>query len=240
MAYTLEQEEEWRQTISKAASQLGPKAPQVIERSGGEYERYFSEYFKNHVKKDNSQTFLLDVGCGTGKIAKKLADKGFKVFGIDFSQDVITLAKQHAPQVNFQTSSLYKLPFPSNMFDIIICLGLFQTVGNLSHAFEEISRVLKPGGTIVIRVPNSISLGSLFLAKTTHYFNPYSFRSFIGRFSLKPLALKGVYVFPPFLRFLSFIVLRTGLFRIFNLFFPFFIFFSHSFYIEALKKTTPK
>src|SRR3989338_2071474 len=236
MAYTILQEEDWKQKISKAAREQGVQAPQVLERSGKEYKQYFFEYFKNHIKEDNSQTFLLDAGCGTGKIAKKLADKRFHVYGIDFSQDIISLAKQYAPQVNFQTSSLYKLPFPSNMFDIIICLGLFQTVGDINQALKEISRVLKPGGTIIIRSPSSLSLGSLFLAKNIHYFNPYAFSTFIGHFSLRPVTLKGVYVFPPFFRVLSSIVLKTGLFRAFNLFFPFFIFFSHSFYLEAQKK----
>lgn len=235
MAYTLEQEAEWKQTISKAARQEGSQAPQVIERSGEEYEQYFFEYFKSHIKKDNSRIFLLDAGCGTGKIAKKLVDKGFQVYGIDFSRDVISLAQQHAPRANFQTSSLYELPFPSHMFHIVICLGLFQTVGNLNQALQEISRVLKPGGTIIIRVPNSISLGSLFLPKSIQYFHPYVFSSFIAHFSLKPVSLKGIYVFPPVFRVLGYIILRTNLFYLLNFFFPFFMFFSHSFYIEAQK-----
>ena len=75
MAYTLLQEEDWKQKISKAAREQGVQAPQVLERSGKEYKQYFFEYFKNHIKEDNSQTFLLDAGCGTGKIAKKLADE---------------------------------------------------------------------------------------------------------------------------------------------------------------------
>lgn len=235
MTYTLSQEEEWKQKISKAARERGPQAPEVIERSGEEYEQYFFEYFKSHSKGDNSQAVLLDAGCGTGKIAKKLADKGFQVYGVDFSPDIISLAKQYAPHVNFQTSFLYKLPFSSHMFDTIVCLGLFQTVGNMNQALQEISRVLKPGGILIVRAPNSLSLGSFFLDKSIHFFNPYAFSSFLSRFSLRPVALKGVYVFPPFLRGIGYVVLKTGLFRVFNLLFPLCIFFAHSFYLEAKK-----
>ncbi|GEM_PF-6642344 len=235
MAYTLEQEEEWKQKISKAAREQGPHSPHVIERSGEQYEQYFFEYFKSHIKKDNSGTLILDAGCGTGKIAKRLADFGFRVYGVDFSKEIISLAKQYAPQVNFQTSSLYKLPFSSNMFDIVICLGVFQTVGNMSQALGEVSRVLKPGGTMIVRAPNSLSLGSLFLEKSINFFNPYEFKSTLSKFSLNCVVLKGVYVFPSLFRWAGSLLLKTKIFKVFNLFFALFCFFSYSFYIETKK-----
>ncbi|MBI2113457.1 MAG: class I SAM-dependent methyltransferase [Candidatus Wildermuthbacteria bacterium] len=236
MAYTLLQEEEWKQKISQAAREQGPQAPQVIERSGEEYGQYFFEYFKSYVKKDNSKTFLLDEGCGTGKIAKKLADKGFRVYGVDFSQDIVFLAQQYAPQVNFRKASIYELPFSSGTFDIVICLGLFQTVADVKKAHQEIFRVLKPRGIVIIRMPNSLSIGSLFLQKSISFFNPYWFQSMLRQASLRPVALKGIYVFPSPIRFLGFAVLKLQLFKLLNFFFPFFVFFAHSFYIEAQKK----
>ncbi len=236
MVYTLLQEQDWLKKISKAAREQGPQAPHVVERSGEQYEQYFFEYFKSHIKRNNSKTFLLDAGCGTGKIAKKLADIGFQVYGVDFSKEIISLAEHYAPRVHFQTSSLYTLPFASHMFDIVICLGLFQTVGDMERGLEEISRVLKPRGILVVRTPNSLSFGYLFLSKSIHFSNPYTFASLLSRFSFKTIALKGVYVFPPFLHWLGAMILKTKLFKVFNFFFFFSCFFSYSFYIEAQKK----
>ncbi len=235
MAYTLEHEEKWKQEISQAAREQGPNAPSVIERSGKEYEEYFFEYFKKYITKDNSNTFLLDIGCGTGKIAKKLVNMGFQVYGVDFSQDIISLAKQYAPQAHFQTSSAYALPFSARMFDIVICLGLFQTVADITKALQEILRVLKPGGVVIIRVTNSLSVGSLFLEPSINFFHPYKFKVLLDRFSLHPIALKGVYVFPSLFHWIGSVLLKTKLFKVYNLFFPLFCFFSHSFYMEAKK-----
>jgi len=238
MPYTLRQEEQWRKEISRAARTKGIRAPEVIERSGEWYERYFFQYFKKYIQHRNSKTTILDLGCGTGTISKKLQSLEFEVHGVDFSEEVISLARRQAKDVHFQVAPIYALPFPAEFFDIVICLGVFQTVGDLQKALQEISRVVKPGGLLAVRTLNSLSMGSLFLSRDTmRYSNPFKFLDRAKDIGFKRVSLRGVYVFPWIFRTATAFVFHTRLFKIFNvLFLPIFVFLSHSFYLELQKE----
>ncbi|SVC54106.1 uncharacterized protein METZ01_LOCUS306960, partial [marine metagenome] len=52
---------------------------------------------------------IVDLGCGSGILAKSLADNGYTITGVDLSHDMITLAKKRVPNANFVTSSFYSI-----------------------------------------------------------------------------------------------------------------------------------
>lgn len=216
----------------------GDEAKYMVETSWKHYIRYFFEYFACHIKKNNSKTFLLDVGCGGGLISKEIAKKGFQVYGVDFSSEAIKFAQSQNPEINFQQSSIYKLSFSDEMFDIIVCLGVFQTVEYPERAIVEMARTLKRGGTLIIRTLNTLSLSK---AKKNNpfysFYNPFLFKKEMEKGGLRVRFPKGIYFFPKKIDFLTGLVIKTKLYKIFNLFFfPIFVFFSHSFYIEGTKK----
>jgi len=57
------------------------------------YRNYFFEYFRPHIQEDNSQISILDVGCGPGMYVSLLAQKGFQIHGVDYSEEMIAMAK---------------------------------------------------------------------------------------------------------------------------------------------------
>ncbi|MFA4833290.1 MAG: class I SAM-dependent methyltransferase [Patescibacteria group bacterium] len=239
----MESEKYWKKKFSEAAScENEDYKISIWSKEGLEaYIKYFLLYFKPHIKGDNSETLLLDIGCGPGVFSKILARQGFRVYGVDFSPEVIKVAERKSENldINYQVASIYNLPFKDNYFDKIICLGVFQTVENSETAILEIRRVLKEDGLLAIHTLNCFSLFSIFgknKEASLKRYNPLSFKYLLKRNNFFEINLKGFYFFPESLSFLTDFILRYKIFKIFNLLFPVFMFLSHSFYIEGKKK----
>jgi len=209
-------------------------AKYLLEKSWKIYLDYFLEYF---TLLGGGGKKLLDVGCGAAIVSKKMVERDFNVFGVDFSSEVIKIARQYCPEADFKKSYTYKLPFPDEMFDIVICLGVFQTIIEPEKALDEMTRVLKKGGVIIIRTLNSFRPFSLDLTKGDKVFNPFQFKKLLRKRNFKNINIKGIYIFPNVVGFLNNLILKMKIYNIFNiLYVPFFIFISHSFYIEAKKQ----
>jgi len=99
---------------------------------------------------------VLDLGCGTGRHTRILKRRGAKVWGIDLSPKMLEIAKSEIKDVDFKVGTVYKLPYKSNFFDIIVAglvIGYFK---NLDKAFKEIHRVLKKNGIFVFSLTNPL------------------------------------------------------------------------------------
>lgn len=219
---------------------LGERAKYISEKNWKNHLKYFLEYFSPHIRKDNSKSIILDVGCGVGLISKELLKYGFKIHGVDFSSEAIKFAKIENPRIDFQYSSIYKLPFSDESFDVIICLGVFQTVANPDKATAEMARVLKKNGILIIRTLNTLFLLS-FKGKKDNpdyiFYNPFNFKKMMEKIGFRVHPIKGIYSFPRRFNFLIGLIIKTKLYKIFNfLFYPIFVFLSHGFYIEGRKK----
>jgi SAM-dependent methyltransferase len=96
---------------------------------------------------------VLDVGCGTGTLAGRLADRGYTVVGVDPSEGMLEVMRAQRPEVEAVQASGTALPLPSDSFDLVL------TVAALHHVAEpeavrltlgEMARVCRPGGRILI------------------------------------------------------------------------------------------
>lgn len=101
----------------------------------------------------DSNSTLLDLGCGSGSSSFFLAKKyGCRVVGIDLSKGLIDKAriqqdKQENPELlHFQAGDAMKLPFEDNSFDRVIGQAFFILIDDKQKVLEEVFRVLKPGG----------------------------------------------------------------------------------------------
>lgn len=102
---------------------------------------------------------VLDVGCGTGeltRVAKRAAGETGSVFGIDASPEMIDVAREKATHeklnIEFRLEPIEHLSFADNSFDVVLSsLMMHHLPAELKRAgLQEIYRVLKPGGRIVI------------------------------------------------------------------------------------------
>ena len=102
---------------------------------------------------------LLDVGCGPGVMAQEMLDKGFDFWGVDAAPAMIDEARQRFTdheQAHFSVADATSLPYPDGFFDIVTCIGVLDHADNHNAAIKEMTRVLQPGGTLVISFPNAV------------------------------------------------------------------------------------
>ena len=97
---------------------------------------------------------VLDVGCGTGALLKRLAAKGDMIgYGTDIEENMIREAKQKAPEMKYHIASCDQLPFDENTMDAVVaCMAYHHFVSKDGFA-SETARVLKPGGVLYIVDP---------------------------------------------------------------------------------------
>lgn len=93
---------------------------------------------------------VLDVACGTGDMAVSLVERGCTVTGIDLSEEMLAIARQKAPIVTFMIADAEHLPFPDASFDAVTCAFGVRNFVHLEQGLNEMLRVLKPGGQLVI------------------------------------------------------------------------------------------
>ncbi|MBN1263539.1 MAG: class I SAM-dependent methyltransferase [Candidatus Pacebacteria bacterium] len=108
---------------------------------------------------------ILNTGCYNGWFEQAMLKKGAReVVGIDVNQAFVKMARKAVTQAKFLKMSALKLNFPSDRFDLVTILDVTEHLPkNQGKAcFQEIKRVLKPGGRVLISVP-SYRLGTDFL-----------------------------------------------------------------------------
>jgi len=95
---------------------------------------------------------ILDVGCGTGIILKLLEDFG-QAFGTELSPEAIHFLKQRDLNLVVQSDANLSIPFKDNTFLAVTCLDVVEHIDNDRSLIEEIFRVCKPGGHVIVTVP---------------------------------------------------------------------------------------
>ncbi len=107
---------------------------------------------------------VLDAGCGVGDHAIRLAKRGYRCIGIDISRLILARARDRlarerlADRIKLLCLALEDLPFPPDSFDAIHCRGVLMHVPDWQRALNNLCRVLKPAGRIVILEDNDASL----------------------------------------------------------------------------------
>lgn len=101
---------------------------------------------------------ILDVACGTGVLARAVARQLPKssVTGLDLNPGMLAVAKKLAPSIDWQQGSAEELPFSNDTFDAVLSQFGLMLFSSPKTALTEMKRVLKPGGTLIIAVFDSI------------------------------------------------------------------------------------
>lgn len=109
------------------------------------------------------KTTILDVGCGNGRNLKWFYHNGYDIYGVDTNTKKIeeVKAKYTEQSALFSVQNIDALDFEGNKFDHLICCAILhfaKSEEHLKEIFSELVRVLKPNGTIFIRMATIESL----------------------------------------------------------------------------------
>ena len=95
----------------------------------------------------------LDVGCGTGVLARQLTAAGLEMTGLDSSDGMLAVAREHSPAVDLVHGSGTELPFEDGSFDLVVTVATLHHIAApdaVRATLGELARVVKPGGRIVV------------------------------------------------------------------------------------------
>jgi SAM-dependent methyltransferase len=92
----------------------------------------------------------LDAACGTGRFAEFLARQGHQVIGVDSSPHMLAYARRRVPGGKFHIAELDQLPVADASVDVVVCALALVHVPRLQPVLAEFTRVLRPGGDLVI------------------------------------------------------------------------------------------
>jgi ubiquinone/menaquinone biosynthesis C-methylase UbiE len=146
-----------------------------VERIIQHWDDYAPEFDEAHATEDlnkwgetlksligDGEKTVLDVGTGTGFLAKMTARLGYTSTGVDLSRKMLALgredAKRKGVEVAFVEAAAEKLPFQDESFDALINCRLVWTLTDPQTAFTEWRRVLKKGGQVLnfIRIKDGV------------------------------------------------------------------------------------
>ena len=168
---------------------------------------------------------VLDVGCGGGFLSNELAKNGYKVTGVDLSQDSLHVAKIYdvTQSVKYEVADAYELPYPDGSFDVITAMDFLEHVERPGEIIKEFARVLKPGGVFFFHTFNRNVLSWLIAIKLVEWFVKNTPKNMhIIRLFIKPREIKkycrdaGIWVYEikglrPVLSSFTFRMLITGI-----------------------------
>lgn len=125
---------------------------------------------------------VLDIGCGSGALATRLARHGAHVTAVDLTQTAVDLTRNNADaqglDVDVIRCDVEMLPIESDRFDFVFSWGVLHHTETFENALEQVHRVLKPGGRSLIMVYYRNSLVYYLLGLYWLVFKGYLFRGY--------------------------------------------------------------
>ncbi len=149
---------------------------------------------------------ILDIGCGTGHFLLEMRQAGWNVIGVEINDNAREQAKSFAGVEVMEPSGLNELP--AKEYDVITLWHVLEHFHDPKNYMKEIRRLLKPGGTCVIALPNIDSFDALHyggywaaydVPRHLSHFSPDTFQKFAVKsgfiiFKIKPLPLDVLYI----------------------------------------------
>jgi ubiquinone/menaquinone biosynthesis C-methylase UbiE len=125
---------------------------ELVEEKAGTYQKDVLLPNILRVLSPKKGETVLDLACGQGFFTREFSRSGARAIGADISPSLIAFAKEHSPKaIPFHVAPAHKLGFlKDSSVDAITIIMAIQNIENLGDVFRECTRVLAPGGRIII------------------------------------------------------------------------------------------
>ena len=110
---------------------------------------------------------VLEIGCGAGFMAIELAHRGYRVYAIDSAESMIEQAHQNAMEsrvtdlLSLDIGDVYTLAFDDESFDLVLAIGVIPWLERADLVIQQMARVTKHSGHIILSYANRVGLVSL-------------------------------------------------------------------------------
>ena len=150
---------------------------------------------------------ILDLGCGAGTYVRFLAGIGHRAVGLDYSFPSLYRALAADPKRagHYVGGEAYNLPFCNECFDLVVSIGIFQVLGCPERALDEMVRVLRPKGLLVLEFLNAFELVALVRSvgewlrgqlPRVRTYSPFQVQRWFAQRGLRFIRRTGVYLSP--------------------------------------------
>ncbi|HVP37001.1 MAG TPA: class I SAM-dependent methyltransferase [Terriglobales bacterium] len=126
---------------------------------------------------------LLDIGCGSGEFLNQMKNFGWEVYGVEINQESADIGNKRG--LNIFCGELGGADFPENFFDVVVLSQILEHVYSPGSYLEEIHRLLKEGGILIVGVPNIGCLEIQIFGRNCHALDVPRHLHFFGIASLK-------------------------------------------------------
>ena len=113
---------------------------------------------------------VLDVGCAAGYFLRVMKEEGWDVTGVEPSDAIRAFAVEHLGQENVHPGLLHEVGFPDDSFDLVTMWDVIEHIPDFVAALQEVSRILRPGGKILIETQNVDSRAAKVLGKRWQHY----------------------------------------------------------------------
>ena len=118
--------------------------PEAVQRS---FDRYFEAFPWGSLEPG---ALGLDVGCGSGRWATRVRDRGYPVVALDASREALAVASRWLPSGTLVNGSAVELPLADDSVDFAFSLGVLHHLPDTKGALFEVRRVLRPGAPFLV------------------------------------------------------------------------------------------
>jgi ubiquinone/menaquinone biosynthesis C-methylase UbiE len=154
----------------------------------------------------------LDVGCGTGELANRLAWRGWHVVGLDLCESMVHRARHklngNGDRIRLAVADSEHLPFETGSFDVVTCANSFHHYPHQEAVVRELFRVLRPGGRLLLldgwadhflgRVIYDLVITHVE-GGTVHHRDSAALEAMFKRVGFRPVSQRRMYSFFPIL-----------------------------------------
>lgn len=163
MATIAEMETEIHQAVKKTLVEGAADMKRINSKLDDSWTRYYSKGNRYPELRKRYDRILgsvevgpvLDIGCGPGVTVRELTTIGCFAVGLDYSDEIIKIARTHTPNGKFVWGRAEYLPFKDGAFNTVIMTEVLEHVEDVEKAIAEVDRVTnRPAAKIIITVPN--------------------------------------------------------------------------------------
>jgi 2-polyprenyl-3-methyl-5-hydroxy-6-metoxy-1,4-benzoquinol methylase len=129
--------------------------------------RPIQRFFAAHLRELPAGSRLLDAGCGNGIESGPYAAR-LEVQGVDYQPSYVDYCNTSYPAARFKVANLEQLDYPDDYFDLVIMNQVIEHLERPRVVVEELARVLRPKGRLLVATPNYATLGWRLVEGTYH------------------------------------------------------------------------